>query len=187
MSCRLPSRNFALFQAFSSLFLSPNHRIALQPSGASPCSAAPSSRDAWNIMDLPIPAAAKSRTATADIRLSCGTTLKAQSLGAAAGLLALSLLFANPVRALADSMPGTAPGCSSTTNVSGYTMVTCDRQGLDRDGRLLGCRCCKCVVGCNFRRGATPCCSSFMTRRDALHCRRLEPTWGVVNDTGWAT
>ncbi|CAM9341176.1 unnamed protein product, partial [Sphacelaria rigidula] len=59
--------------------------------------------------------------------------------GAAAGLLALSLMVAHPVRALADSMPGMASGCSSTTNVSGYTIVTCDRQGLDRDGRLLGC------------------------------------------------
>lgn len=125
-------------QAFSPIILRPNNRAALQPPGASPCSAAPTSRHALNIIDLPI-LATKFLTATTNGGLSSDTTLKGRSLDVAAGLLTLSLLFSHPVRALADSIPGMAPGCSSTTNVSGYTMVTCDRQGLDRDGRLLGC------------------------------------------------
>lgn len=57
------------------------------------------------------------------------------------GLVVSSLLTAAPLVSGAASMPGTAPGCTSTSNPSGYTLVTCDRQGLDRNGRLLGCRC----------------------------------------------
>lgn len=61
---------------------------------------------------------------------------------AAAGLLALSLFFANPAGgSAADAgMPGSGPGCSTSANPS-YTMVSCERVGLDRRGRLLGCRC----------------------------------------------
>lgn len=59
---------------------------------------------------------------------------------AAAGLLALSLFVASADAAAADpSMPGSGLGCSTSTNPS-YSMVSCERTGLDRDGRLLGCR-----------------------------------------------
>ncbi|CAM9816625.1 unnamed protein product [Pylaiella littoralis] len=62
-------------------------------------------------------------------------------VAAVAGLsLALSLLFAHPAASLAaeSGMPGSGPGCSTSTNPS-YSMVSCDRTGLDRNGRLLGC------------------------------------------------
>lgn len=60
---------------------------------------------------------------------------------AAAGLgVALALAFALPVQSLAaEGMPGSGPGCSTTTNPS-YSLVSCERTGLDRNGRLLGCR-----------------------------------------------
>lgn len=59
---------------------------------------------------------------------------------AGAGLLALSLFVASADAAAADpSMPGSGLGCSTSTNPS-YSMVSCERTGLDRDGRLLGCR-----------------------------------------------
>lgn len=59
----------------------------------------------------------------------------------AAGLVAFTLWTTIPAPTLAENLPGTAPGCASTTNPSGYTIVSCDRRGLDRNGRLLGCRC----------------------------------------------
>lgn len=61
---------------------------------------------------------------------------------AAAGLsVALAVFsFALPAPSLAaGGMPGSGPGCSTTTNPS-YSVVSCVRTGLDRDGRLLGCR-----------------------------------------------
>lgn len=60
---------------------------------------------------------------------------------AVAGLsLALAMLFAPPAPSFtAEGMPGSGPGCSTTTNPS-YSMVSCARTGLDRNGRLLGCR-----------------------------------------------
>lgn len=125
------------------------HRTAaLRPSAAS--SRYPVTTTPKNVPNLAVPPtsprAGKKQTAAAKDHLwDCSTLQKtAQGVacgGAAAALLALSLMFAHPAPALADSMPGMASGCSSTTNVSGYTIVTCDRQGLDRDGRLLGCRC----------------------------------------------
>lgn len=62
---------------------------------------------------------------------------------AAAGLsLALSIILSSPASSLAagSGMPGSGPGCTSSTNPS-YSLVSCERTGLDRDGRLLGCRC----------------------------------------------
>ncbi|CAM9542089.1 unnamed protein product [Scytosiphon promiscuus] len=59
----------------------------------------------------------------------------------AAGLsLALSILLSSPASSLAadSGMPGSGPGCSTSTNPS-YSLVSCERTGLDRDGRLLGC------------------------------------------------
>lgn len=60
---------------------------------------------------------------------------------AAAGLgVALALALSLPAQSLAaEGMPGSGPGCSTTTNPS-YSMVSCERTGLDRNGRLLGCR-----------------------------------------------
>lgn len=60
-------------------------------------------------------------------------------------LVALSVFFFNPVTALADGLPGSSPGCSTTTTNPSYTVVSCERTGLDRDGRLLGCRFVLCV------------------------------------------
>eukprot|EP00752_Nemacystus_decipiens_P006957 g6243.t1 len=59
---------------------------------------------------------------------------------AAAGLsVALAVFFALPAPSLAaEGMPGSGPGCSTTTNPS-YSVVSCVRTGLDRNGRLLGC------------------------------------------------
>ncbi|CAM9663126.1 unnamed protein product [Laminaria digitata] len=58
---------------------------------------------------------------------------------AAAGLVALSLFASGADPAAADpGMPGSGLGCSTSTNPS-YSMVSCERTGLDRDGRLLGC------------------------------------------------
>lgn len=61
---------------------------------------------------------------------------------AAAGLsLALSIFLSCPGSSAADAgMPGSGPGCTTSTNPS-YSLVSCERTGLDRDGRLLGCRC----------------------------------------------
>lgn len=60
-------------------------------------------------------------------------------------LVALSVFFVNPVTALADGLPGSSPGCSTTATNPSYTVVSCERTGLDRDGRLLGCRFVLCV------------------------------------------
>lgn len=53
--------------------------------------------------------------------------------------MALLFLAVQPTVTQAE-IPGTAEGCITTTNPSGYTIVSCERQGLDRNGRLLGCR-----------------------------------------------
>lgn len=58
---------------------------------------------------------------------------------AAAGLLALSFVTNAGAAAADPGMPGSGLGCSTSTNPS-YSMVSCERTGLDRDGRLLGCR-----------------------------------------------
>lgn len=61
---------------------------------------------------------------------------------AIAGLgLALSMLVITPSSSMAadSGMPGSGPGCTTSTNPS-YSVVSCERTGLDRDGRLLGCR-----------------------------------------------
>ncbi|CAN0153853.1 unnamed protein product [Ectocarpus sp. 4 AP-2014] len=64
----------------------------------------------------------------------CGT----RSTLAAAGL-ALSLFLSNPGSLVADpGIPGSGLGCTTSTNPS-YSLVSCNRTGLDRNGRLLGC------------------------------------------------
>lgn len=60
-------------------------------------------------------------------------------------LVALSVFFLNPVTAVADGLPGSSPGCSTTATNPSYTVVSCERTGLDRDGRLLGCRFVPCA------------------------------------------
>eukprot|EP00903_Cladosiphon_okamuranus_P006941 g6755.t1 len=53
--------------------------------------------------------------------------------------VALAAFFVLPAPSMAaDGMPGSGPGCSTTTNPS-YSVVSCVRTGLDRNGRLLGC------------------------------------------------
>lgn len=84
-------------------------------------------------------------------------TLRAALIAVAAGILsALTLMLyvlVSPAQALAagdaQGVPGSGPGCTMSTNPS-YSMVSCDRTGLDRDGRLLGCRFVPsmCLMGC---------------------------------------